>query len=198
MANKSLRNCTSSSGTDFQSSDPSQFSTTSTTTRCRGHQQQEPVDIDDPLQQQNDQANEVFAPVQENDVHPMTTRTKAGIHKPNARYILLDSRYDIQEPKTITAALQHPGWNASVSEEMTNIHMLYTWTLVPPPENENFLGCRWLHKVKYNPNGTVRKLKSRLVAKGYDQEGLDYLETYSPVVCTATIRLVLDVAVSKG
>ena len=46
-----------------------------------------------------------------------------------------------------------------------------------------------------NANGTVGRLKSRLVAKGNEQEeGVDFLETYSPVVRTVTVRLVLHTA----
>lgn len=138
-------------------------------------------------------------PVPEQNNHPMTTRSKAGIHKPNTRYALLASRYDTEEPKSITAALKHPHWNSSVSDEMTNIHMLRTWTLVPQTPDMNVLGCRWVFKIQYNPDGTIKKFKAWLVAKGYDQEeGWDYLETFSPVVRTATIRMVLDVAVAKG
>lgn len=77
--------------------------------------------------------------------------------------------------------------------------MLRTWTLVPQTGDMNVLGCRWIFKIQYNLDGTIKKHKSRLVAKGYDQEeGWDYLETFSPVVRTAKIRLVMDVAVTKS
>ena len=46
-----------------------------------------------------------------------------------------------------------------------------------------------------NADGSLQKLKARLVAQGYNQaEGIDYLETYSPVVRTATVRGVLHLA----
>lgn len=64
------------------------------------------------------------------------------------------SRYDTEEPKTIAAALKHPHWNASVSDEMTNIHLLRTWTLVEPTAEMNILGCRWIFKIQFNPDGT--------------------------------------------
>ena len=132
------------------------------------------------------------------NAHPMITRSKDGIHKPNARYALIASKFKTQEPNSIKDALKHPGWNNAVNEEMRTIHMLHTWSLVPPTEDMNILGCKWVFKTKLKPDGSVEKLKARLVAKGFDQEeGLDYLETFSPVVRTATIRLVLDIATAK-
>lgn len=63
----------------------------------------------------------------------------------------------------------------------------------------NVLSSPWMFTVKFGPDGKVIKLKARLVVKGYEQqEGLDYLGTFSPVVRTATIRLVLNIAVYKG
>ena len=60
----------------------------------------------------------------------------------------------------------------------------------------NILGCRWVHRVKLNADGTYKSLRSHLVAKGYDQtEGVDYLETYRHVVRSATVRMVLHTAV---
>lgn len=57
------------------------------------------------------------------------------------------------------------------------------------------LGCRWVFRTQLNADGTLKKRRSRLVAKGYEQsEGIDYLDTYSLVVRTATIRLVLHTA----
>ena len=139
------------------------------------------------------------APAQAVNVHPMQTRAKAGVHKPNARYALLAPKYSVALPKNITEAMKHPGWNDDVSEEMRIIHMLNTWTLVPPTEDMNILSNRWVHTVKLNPDGAVKKLRSRLVAKGCAQEeGLDYLETFSPVVCTATIWLMLNIATTKA
>lgn len=73
-----------------------------------------------------------------------------------------------------------------------------TWSLVPATPNMHVLGYRWIFTVKLNEDGTLDKLKARLVAKGYAQEeGVDYIETYSPVVRTSTIRVVLSVATAK-
>ena len=77
--------------------------------------------------------------------------------------------------------------------------MLHTWSLVPQTEDMNVLiTSRWVFTIKLRLDGTVEKLKARLVGKGYKQEkGLDYLKTFSPVVRTATTRLVLDISQMK-
>ena len=74
-----------------------------------------------------------------------------------------------------------------------------SWHLVPPVRGSNVIDCKWVYKIKRKSNGTIDRYKARLVAKGFKQRhGLDYEDTFSPVVKAATIRLILSVAVSRN
>lgn len=74
-----------------------------------------------------------------------------------------------------------------------------TWTLVLRTETSNLVGCKWLFRIKRNPDGSIARYKARLVAKGYTQmPGLDYKETFAPVVKPQTIKVVLTIALARG
>jgi histone deacetylase 1/2 len=74
-----------------------------------------------------------------------------------------------------------------------------TWELVPPLRHLNVIGCHWIFKIKRKADGSIERYKARLVAKGYHQQlGVDFHETYSPVVKPATIRLVLSIVVCNN
>lgn len=61
----------------------------------------------------------------------------------------------------------------------------------------NLVGCKWVYRIKYNSDGSIERYKACLVAQGFHQQpGIDYHETFSPVVRPTTVRLVLSLAVS--
>ena len=67
------------------------------------------------------------------------------------------------------------------------------------PEGRKVIGSKWVFKVKRNADGSVEKHKARLVAQGSSQKyGVDYDETFSPVVRFESIRTVIALAVKKG
>ncbi|KAG8497686.1 hypothetical protein CXB51_007144 [Gossypium anomalum] len=130
--------------------------------------------------------------------HPMITRSKAGVFKPKA-YMSTASSLSEEVPADIHAAMANESWKAAVHNELHALIQNRTWSLCPLPSNRRAIGCKWLFKVKTKADGSVDKYKARLVAKGFSQHaGLDFQDTFSPVVRAATIRIVLAIAVMKG
>lgn len=84
-----------------------------------------------------------------------------------------------------------------MSTEMDAFARNQTFELVARKPHQNIVGCRWIYKNKFWPNVEHRTCKSRLVAKGYNQQyGRDYTITFSPVIKSTTIHIILDITVA--
>ena len=72
-----------------------------------------------------------------------------------------------------------------------------TWSLVPRHPSMNIVGFKCVYKIKEKPNGSIEQYKAHLIAKGYNQqEGVNFTETFSPVVKPVTIRTVLSLSLT--
>ncbi|XP_058099885.1 uncharacterized mitochondrial protein AtMg00820-like [Magnolia sinica] len=79
-----------------------------------------------------------------------------------------------------------------MDEELEALHKNQTWQLVPRTSNMHVIGSKWVLKPKLKPDGSLDRLKARVVVKGYHQvDGLDYTETFSPVIKPETIYDIL-------
>ncbi|KAJ9538691.1 hypothetical protein OSB04_031424 [Centaurea solstitialis] len=99
------------------------------------------------------------------------------------------------EPRSYSEAVKQKEWVLAMEQELQAMKDNNTWSIVSLPPGKNVVGCRWVYKVKLKADGTIERYKARLVAKGFtQQEGVDYLETYSPVAKPATIKTMLALA----
>lgn len=74
-----------------------------------------------------------------------------------------------------------------------------TQILVPTSHAVDIVSCKWVFRTKHFANGNIECQKTRLVAKEcLQQSGIDYEETFSPVVKATIIRLILALSVTNG
>jgi hypothetical protein len=74
-----------------------------------------------------------------------------------------------------------------------------TWDLVPCPPRANVVDGKWIFKHKFQSDGSLERYKARWVLRGFTQRpGIDFDETFSPVVKPATVRTVLSLALSRS
>ena len=108
---------------------------------------------------------------------------------------------DLSEPKDVKEALSRPDcklWKSAMLSELDSIKENDVWSIVDRPHNKTIIGTKWVFKIKRNSENKPEKYKARLVAKGYNQEyGIDYYETFAPVVKVQTLRTIIAIAANN-
>ena len=83
-------------------------------------------------------------------------------------------------------------WLEAMEDEMKSMNVNKVWDLDIIPKGAKTVDCKWVYKTKLNSQGNIERYKARLVAKGFMQrEGIDYNETFSPVSCKDSFRIII-------
>ena len=103
----------------------------------------------------------------------MITRGKTGSLRPKAFLSKNDfpsSFLSEVEPTSVKVAMADSRWLIAMKSEFPALQDNNTWSLIPAFADMNTIGCKWVFKTKFNPDGSVLKHKVRLVAKGFHQQ----------------------------
>jgi hypothetical protein len=104
----------------------------------------------------------------------------------------------ISEPRDFLDALNTRHWKDAMDNEYCALLKNKTWTLVPRPPRTNVVTGKWVFRHKNRADGSLERYKGRWVVRGFAQRpGIDFGETFSPVIKPATIRAVLTLACSR-
>ncbi|CAL8074762.1 unnamed protein product [Prunus armeniaca] len=141
--------------------------------------------------------------------HPMLTSYQAGTFHPRVhtngtiRYpipsaLLSHASLTPEEPTCFSQVVHFPEWREAMVIEFNALLKNQTSVLIPPSQQQ-VVGCKWVFKLKRKSDGFIEKYKACLIAKGFHQQpGIDFDETFSPVVKPTTVRTILALAVSFG
>jgi hypothetical protein len=125
----------------------------------------------------------------------MRTRGKRGIRMP----VVFQAASLSPVPRTYRAALADLNWRAAMEAEYSVLLANNTWDLLPQPSHANVVTGKWVFKHKFKADGSLEHYKARWVLRGFTQRpGIDFAETFSPVVKPATVRTVLSLALSRS
>src|SRR5258708_17001799 len=110
---------------------------------------------------------------------------------------------DLPDSPSLQDALAGPeqdSWHAAVLEELAAIRDAGTWSLVNrTPDICNIVGCHFILQKKHGTDGKVTHFKACLIAQGFSQwEGIDYSETFVPVVKSTSLHVFLAICAHHG
>uniref|UniRef100_A0AAV1U369 Integrase catalytic domain-containing protein n=1 Tax=Peronospora matthiolae TaxID=2874970 RepID=A0AAV1U369_9STRA len=114
----------------------------------------------------------------------------------------VEAAVDFSEPSTFEEAVSGPDqvhWRKAIYAELDSMKLRGVFRAAKLPNGQSAIGTKWVFKIKRKADGSIEKYKARLVAKGFRQKyGIDYTETFSPVVKYVTLRMVIAITKHFG
>ena len=113
-------------------------------------------------------------------------------------------------PRCLKQAMKLPAkdeWAKATAAELLGLNKHGTWKVIKADSADfpktsgsvSVMGCQLVYKVKSDKKGRILKYKARLVARGDTQvEGVNYDDTFSPVVQLDTMRTFFAFAAKRG
>jgi len=146
---------------------------------------------------QDYQCYSVKESVKESTEHPISqVFSTDNLSSSYCAYINALTKYPT--PTSYTQASKVKEFCDAIKDEIGALERTNTWIVCAIPPGKTVVGCKWIYTIKLNADGSLERYKARLVAKGYTQkEGLDYVETFSPVARMATVKFLLSVAAPR-
>uniref|UniRef100_H3H9L6 Uncharacterized protein n=1 Tax=Phytophthora ramorum TaxID=164328 RepID=H3H9L6_PHYRM len=110
----------------------------------------------------------------------------------------VEAAADLSEPTTFQETVNGPDqvhWRKAIRAELKSMRLRGVFRAAKLPSGQRAIGTKWVFKIKRKADGSIEKYKARLVAKGFKQKyGIDYTETFSPVVKYVTLRMIIAIA----
>lgn len=118
--------------------------------------------------------------IEEQEVVMSLTKTNSKVHEPKS--------YD----KAIDDPIYGRHWRKGIKEELQNLKSHQTWEYGKLPQGQKAIESKWVFKVKYQPNRSVARFMTRLIAQGFSQvQGVDFCETFAPIVRRESLQIYL-------
>lgn len=131
---------------------------------------------------------------------PPRLRDRNQIHRPSYLddYAFVSDSVPLTYDDAISCS-ESTKWKNAMLEELKALDECKTWILTELPPGRKPIGSKWVYVLKTDNDGNILRYKARLVAKGFSQrEGIDYLETFAPVVRYESVRVLLSIAAKEN
>ena len=143
--------------------------------------------------------HKVHLPVQDNDLHYSVSLYNRPCPTEQANVVLTDKTNDLRTYKKAMACSNAAEWDAACKDKIHNFQQMGVYNVVPRPKGCKVVRSKWVLCIKRGPDSQVQKYKACIVAQGFTQvKGLNYDQTFIPVVKLSTFCAILTIAVQQN